>query len=58
MEGTSHERQDTDTHDLEQLLWEHTHIFQNPVHVLLPPCSRDHFNELHGGKYFSKLDLK
>ena len=58
MEGTSHGGQNTDPRDLEQILGEHSDIFQKPLHGLLPPCSMDHFNELHGGKYFSNVYLK
>ena len=43
---TTNERQNTDSHELEQLLAEHSDIFQNPPHGLPSPHSRDHIIEL------------
>ena len=49
MERTTDERQNTDPRELEQILVEHSDIFQNPPHGLLPPRSRDHIIELMSG---------
>ena len=49
MERKADERQNTDPHELEQLPGEHSDIFQNPHHILLPPRSMDHIIELIPG---------
>ena len=46
MEGKTDERQNTDTHELDQLMGEHNDIIQNHPHGILPPCSMDHIIEL------------
>ena len=37
MEGAIDENQNVNPTKLEQLLWEHSEIFQNPPHGLPPP---------------------
>ena len=49
MEGTTDKRENTDQHELEQILGEHSDIFQNPPRGLLPPRSRDHIIKLIPG---------
>ena len=49
MERTPDERQNNDARELEQILEEHSHIFQNHPHGLPPPHSRDHIIELIPG---------
>ena len=49
MERTIDKRQNTDPCELEQLLGEHSDIFQNPPHGLPPRHSRDHIIELNPG---------
>ena len=46
MEGTVDEYQNVNPRELEQLLGEHSKIFQNPPHGLPSPRSRDHTIEL------------
>ena len=46
MERIVDERQNTDPCELEQLLGEHSDIFQNHPHGFSPPHSRDHIIEL------------
>ena len=49
MERTDDERQNTYPCELEQLLGEHSDIFQNPPHGLPPTRCRDHIIELMPG---------
>ena len=46
MERIVDESQNTDPRELEQLLGEHSDIFQNPPHGFPPPRSRDHIIKL------------
>ena len=46
MERTVEEIQNTKPRDLEQLLGEHSDIFQKPPHGVLPPHSRDDIIDL------------
>ena len=49
MERKTNERKNTNPCELEQLLGEHSDIFQNPPHGLPPPHSRNHVIELMPG---------